>query len=277
MVSDAGRMKGAHSTPGRAQGAYAAQSGLDTALRANNDLKLVAYMMGGHPNRKRSTEVGKRLATSGVAALEIGIPHSDPLADGPVIQRAGQIALEHGMTVEGCLELAAAVAAEGTPIVLMTYINPILAYDPRKFAAEAAQAGVAGVIVPDLPVEESEPVAGWLRSASLDTVFMVSPTTSAQRVQLICEHSSGFVYCVTVTGITGARKELPAGMEELIQKVRTHTELPIAAGFGISRPEHMKALRGNADAAVVGSAIVAEIDRGGDPVKLVKELLRACR
>ena len=112
---------------------------LDQALRANKDLKLVAYMMGGHPNRKRSIEVGKRLATSGIAALEIGIPHSDPLADGPVIQHAGQIALEHGMTVAGCLEIAAAVASEGTPVVLMSYINPILAYDPRKFAAEAAQ------------------------------------------------------------------------------------------------------------------------------------------
>src|SRR6476646_8552390 len=219
-------------------------SRLDHALRAGNDLKLVAYMMAGHPNRKKSIEVGKRLAASGVAALEIGIPHSDPLADGPVIQHAGHVALEHGMTVEGCLELAAVVAKEGTPIVLMTYINPILAYDPRKFAAEAAQAGVAGVIVPDLPVEESEPVAGWLRSASLDTVFMVSPTTSSHRVQSICEHSSGFVYCVTVTGITGARKEMPEGMNELIQQVRAHTKLPVAAGFGISRPEHMKALRG---------------------------------
>ena len=250
---------------------------LDKALKADDDLKLVAYMMGGHPNRKRSIEVGKRLATSGVAALEIGIPHSDPLADGPVIQHAGQVALEHGMTVEGCLELAAAIAAEGTPVVLMTYINPILAYDPRKFAAEAAQAGIAGVIVPDLPVEESEPVAGWLRSASLDTVFMVAPTTSTHRIQSICEHSSGFVYCVTVTGITGARKELPSGMMDLIRQVRSHTELPVAAGFGISRPEHMKARRGVADAAVVGSAIVAEIDKGADPVKLVKELLKACR
>ncbi len=250
---------------------------LDKALRADNDLKLVAYMMGGHPNRKKSIEVGKKLATSGIAALEIGIPHSDPLADGPVIQRAGQIALEHGMTVESCLELAGAIASEGTPVVLMTYINPILAYDPRKFAAEAAQAGVAGVIVPDLPVEESEPVAGWLRAASLDTVFMVSPTTSAHRIQSICEHSRGFVYCVTVTGITGARKELPSGMKELFQQVRAHTDLPVAAGFGISRPEHMKALRGVADAAVVGSAIVNEIDKGHDPVKLVKELLKACR
>jgi tryptophan synthase alpha chain len=253
------------------------QSRLEGALRADGDLKLVAYMMAGHPNRKRSIEVGKRLAGSGIAALEIGIPHSDPLADGPVIQRAGQTALEHGMTVEGALEVAAEVASDGVPVVLMTYINPILAHDPRRFAAEAAQAGVAGVIVPDLPVEESEPVAGWLRSASLDTIFMVAPTTSEDRIETICERSSGFVYCVTVTGITGARKDLPAGMKELFGEVRRHTQLPLAAGFGISRAEHMKALRGNADAAVVGSAIVDAVDRGTDPLPLVKELLKACR
>jgi tryptophan synthase alpha chain len=251
---------------------------LENALRATGDsLKLVGYMMAGHPNKKRSIEIGKRLASSGIAALEIGIPFSDPLADGPVIQKAGQMALEHGMTVEGSLEVAAAVAAEGTPVVLMTYINPILSHDPRKFAAEAAQARVAGVIVPDLPVEESEPVAGWLRSAALDTIFMVAPTTTEDRIASICSHSSGFVYCVTVTGITGARKELPEGMKGLLEKVRKHTQLPVAAGFGISRPEHMKALRGQADAAAVGSAIVAEIDKGGDPIPLVKELLKACR
>ena len=252
-------------------------SRLDAALRAHGDLKLVAYMMAGHPNRKRSLEIGKKLATSGIAALEIGIPFSDPLADGPVIQHAGQVALEHGMTVGAALELAAGIAAEGTPVVLMTYINPILSHDPRRFAAEAAQAGVAGIIVPDLPVEESEPVAGWLRSASLDTVFMVAPTTSRERMTTICEHSSGFVYCVTVTGITGARSELPQGMSELLSEVRKHTDLPIAAGFGISRPDHMKSLRGSADAAVVGSAIVAEIDKGVDPMPLVKGLLKACR
>lgn len=252
-------------------------SRLEIALRAKGELKLVAYMMAGHPTRKRSIEVGKKLAGSGIAALEIGIPHSDPLADGPVIQHAGQVALEYGMTVAGALEVAEAVAAAGVPVVLMTYINPVLAYDPRKFAAEAAQAGAAGVIVPDLPIEEAEPVASWLRSASLDTIFMVAPTTPPDRIATIASHSCGFVYCVTVTGITGARKELPEGMPELLQEVRKHTQLPVAAGFGISRPEHMKSLRGNADAAVVGSAIVDEIDRGGDAVALVKELLKACR
>jgi tryptophan synthase alpha chain len=252
-------------------------STLESAVRAEGDLKLIAYMMAGHPNRKKSLDVGKRLATSGIAALEIGIPFSDPLADGPVIQRAGQVALEHGMNVAAALELAAAVAAEGTPVVLMTYINPVLAHDPRRFAAEAAQAGVAGVIVPDLPIEESEPIAGWLRAASLDTIFMVAPTTPADRMETICDHSSGFVYCVTVTGITGARKDMPPGMKELLDEVRRHTRLPVAAGFGISRPEHMKSLRGTADAAVVGSALVGEIERGVDPVPLVKELLKACR
>jgi len=252
-------------------------SRLEAAVRADGHLKLVAYMMAGHPNRKRSIEVGKRLAASGIAALEIGIPYSDPLADGPVIQQAGQAALDLGMTVEGALEVAEAVAAVGTPVVLMTYVNPILAHDPRRFAAEAAQAGVAGVIVPDLPVEESEPVASWLRSASLDTIFMVAPTTGEDRFGAICAHSSGFVYCVTVTGITGARKVLPPGMRKLFGRVRAYTELPVAAGFGISRPEHLKALRGIADAAVVGSAIVDLIGRGRDPVTLVRELLRVCR
>jgi len=250
---------------------------LESALRANGDLKLVAYIMAGHPHKKRSIDVGKRLAGAGVAALEIGIPHSDPLADGPMIQRAGQVALEQGMTVAGALEVAAAVATEGVPVVLMTYVNPVLSYDPRKFAAEAAQAGVAGVIVPDLPIEEAEPVAGWLRSASLDTVFMVAPTTPPDRISAIASRSTGFVYCVTVTGITGARKELPEGMPSLLAEVKRRTSLPVAAGFGISRQDHLKALRGHADAAVVGSAIVDEIERGGDGVSLVRELLKACR
>jgi tryptophan synthase alpha chain len=250
---------------------------LERALKADGDLKLVAYIMAGHPSKKRSIEVGKRLAGAGVSAIEIGIPFSDPLADGPVIQRAGQKALAAGMTVAGAIEVAQAVASEGVPVVLMTYINPVLSYDPRRFAAEAAQAGVAGVIVPDLPIEEAEPVSGWLRSAALDTVFMVAPTTPPERMDAIVEHSSGFVYCVTVTGITGVRKELPEGVEELFAEVKRRTKLPVVAGFGISRQEHLRALRGKIDAAAVGSAIVDEVDRAGDGVSVVRELLKACR
>jgi tryptophan synthase alpha chain len=246
-------------------------------VRADGDLKLVVYLMAGHPTRKKSLEIAKRIAASGVAAIELGVPHSDPLADGPVIQKAGQTALDHGMTVEACLELAGEVTGVGAPVVLMSYVNPILAHDARRFAADAAQAGVAGVIVPDMPIEEAEPVASWLRSASLDTIFMVAPTTAPNRIGAICERSSGFVYCVTLTGITGARKELPPGLKELVEGVRSKTELPVAAGFGISRPEHMKALRTVADAAVVGSAVVSEIDAGRDPLPLIKDLLKACR
>src|SRR5438045_5343485 len=156
----------------------ATSSRLEKALKADGDLKLVAYMMAGHPNRQKSVEIAKRLAASGVAALEIGVPHSDPLADGPVIQKAGQVALDHGMTVDGCLELASEVSGIGAPVVLMTYVNPILAHDARRLAADAAQAGVAGEIVPDMPIDDAEPVASWLRAASVDQILIISPKTS---------------------------------------------------------------------------------------------------
>src|SRR2546428_11698078 len=163
MVADAGR----------AQGALPVKTKLASALKSKGgDLKLVAYIMAGHPSAKRSIDVGKRLAASGIAAIEIGIPHSDPLADGPVIQRAGQAALQHGMTVAGALEVAAGVAKEGVPVVLMTYINPVLAYDPRKFAAETSQAGVAGVIVAPPPIQEAQPRSHCARPASLATAFI---------------------------------------------------------------------------------------------------------
>jgi tryptophan synthase alpha chain len=247
-------------------------------LRSTEELKLVPYLMSGHPDRRRSIENGRRLAASGAAALELGVPFSDPLADGPVIQRAGQAALAGGTTLSTCLEIAAEIGREGgAPLVLMTYVNPVLAYDPRRFAADAGQVGVAGVIVPDLPVEESEPVAGWLRSAGLDTIFLVAPTSTDARIAAACDASSGFVYCVTLTGVTGARTELAPEVAQLLGRVRARTRLPVAAGIGISRPEHMRALRGIADAAVVGSALIEEIDAGRDPAVKVQELLAACR
>jgi tryptophan synthase alpha chain len=235
-------------------------------------------MMAGYPDRARSLELGKRLAASGAAALEVGIPFSDPLADGPVIQRAGQAARAAGTTVETCLEIASGIASEGAaPLVFMTYINPVLAYDPRRFAADAAQAGVAGVIIPDLPADESGPVTGWLSAAGLDTIFLVAPTSTDDRIEAACRASTGFVYCVTVTGITGARTELDPGLRRLLGRVRSHTSLPVAAGFGISRPEHLETLKGVADAAVVGTALVAEVEAGRDPAALVRQLLQACR
>ena len=252
-------------------------SRLEDRVRAAGDVKLIPYLMAGYPDRERSIAQGLAYARAGAAAIEVGIPFSDPLADGPAVQRAGQMALECGMTVRGALEVAAAVAESGTPVVLMTYLNPVLAYDERRFAAAAAAAGVAGVIIPDLPAEEAEPHAGWLRSAGLDVVFMVAPTSPDSRIASIAERSSGFVYCVTVKGVTGARTELARGLQHLLGRVRSATDLPVAAGFGISRPEHIRDLRGHADAAVVASALLDLVQRGEDPVALVAELLSACR
>lgn len=253
-------------------------TGLSARLRREDGgLALVPYLMAGHPDLGRTREIGRRLAGSGVAAIELGMPYSDPLADGPVIQRAGQTALDAGTTTHEYLELAADIAGEqGAPVVLMTYVNPVLAHGVAEFARDAALAGVSGVILPDLPVEESGPVAGEFRAAGIDTIFLVAPTSSTERTAAVCAASSGFVYAVTLNGITGSRSAIPSAAHDVLERARRNTTLPIAAGFGISRPEHLAQLRGHADAAVVGSAIVAEIDAGRHPATLVKELLTAC-
>ncbi len=253
-------------------------SRLERSLRGEGDLKLIPYVMAGFPDRAGSLELARRFAIAGAAAIEVGVPFSDPLADGPVIQAAGQRALDGGMTMRRALDLAGEVAAATpAPVVLMTYLNPVLAYRPQRFAADAAAAGVAGVIIPDLPAEEADPVAGVLVEAGLDSVLLVAPTTDDERVAEICRKSTGFVYCVTLTGTTGARTELPATLGALLDRVRRRTRLPVAAGFGISRPEHISALRGHADAAVVASALVAEVMAGRDPTELMSTLLAACR
>jgi tryptophan synthase alpha chain len=252
-------------------------SRLEVAVRAAGDLRLIPYLMAGYPSLAESVAHGRAYARAGAAAIEVGVPHSDPLADGPVIQRAGQAALDAGMTTAGALDVARAIAADGVPVVLMTCVNPVLAYGPTRFAVDCARAGVAGVIVPDLPAEESDPVADPLRGAGVDTIFLVAPTSPDSRMHSIAERSSGFLYCVTVAGVTGARNELPARLEQLLARVRAATDLPVAAGFGISQPEHVRRLRGRADAVVVGSALVGRVERGEDPVELVQELVRACR
>jgi tryptophan synthase alpha chain len=250
-------------------------SRLESAVRSEGDVRLIPYVMAGFPTAEASVRLANRFIAAGAAALEIGIPFSDPLADGPVVQAAGQRALEQGMTVRRALDVAAHVS--GAPVVLMTYLNPVLAYHPSRFAADAAAAGVSGVIIPDLPAEEAEQIARVLRDSGLDSIFLVAPTTDDDRMAEICRHSSGFVYCVTLTGTTGARAELPPTLGALLDRVRRRTALPVAAGFGISRPEHIAALRGHADAAVVASALLAEVMADRDPMELMSTLLAACR
>src|SRR5438552_988236 len=176
------------------------RSRLEAAVRSTGDLRLVPYVMAGYPSAADSIAQGRAYARAGVAAVEVGVPHSDPLADGPVIQAAGQAALNGGMTMAGALDVAASIAAEGAPVVVMTYVNPVLAHGPTRFAIDCAQAGVEGVIVPDLPAEESDPVADPIRAAGVDTVFLVAPTSPDSRMHSIAERSSGFLYCVTVAG-----------------------------------------------------------------------------
>lgn len=254
-----------------------ATSRLEASVRATDDLKLIPYLMAGYPDVAGSIAQGRAYARSGAAAIEIGIPFSDPLADGPAVQHAAEVALAGGMSVDGALEVARAVAGEGVPVILMTYVNPVLAHDTRRFAAEAAEAGVAGVIIPDLPAEESEPVTGWLRSAGLDTIFLVAPTSPDSRLISIAERCTGFLYCVTLRGVTGARADLDPGLDQLLERVRRSTPLPVAAGFGISRPEHLAALRGKADAAIVASALLDRVRQGVDPAPFMGELLAGCR
>ncbi len=253
-------------------------SRLEAALRRDGErLALVPYTMAGYPDRPRSIEHGRAYARAGAAAIEVGVPYSDPLADGPVVQRAGQAALDQGTTLADAIRVAAAIAEEDAPVVLMTYVSPILSYGGRRLAVDAAAAGIAGVIIPDLPVEEAQPLVEPLREAGLDTIFLVAPTSPGSRIRKIVEQSSGFVYCVTLAGVTGARSELDPGLAALLSRLRAATALPVAAGFGISTPDHLRRLRGRAEAAVVASALLARVQAGENPLALAEELLQACR
>lgn len=231
--------------------------------------------MAGFPTLRRSAEAARRFVREGAAAVEVGIPFSDPLADGPVIQHAGQVALQNGVTTAMAIEMAGELAGEGAPVVVMTYVNPILTYGVERFASAVDSAGVSGVIVPDLPPDESETVTAPLRERGLATVFMVAPTSTPERVRAAARASSGFVYCVSVTGITGARSALPESLPSLVSRVKLQTPLPVAVGFGISSPEHVTALQGVADAAVVGSALVKALAEGDAAERLFSTLCAA--
>lgn len=236
-------------------------------LREADGPGLVTYVTAGDPDRKTSAAILIALARAGADVLEIGVPFSDPLADGPVIQRATERALAAGMTLRGTLEIVRTVRdAVDTPIVLFTYANPVARMDPALFARAAADAGVDGVLILDYPVEEAEPLRTTLMDAGLDPIFLISPTTSDERIRRSSELGRGFLYLISRMGVTGARDAMADNVEGLVARVRAHSTLPIALGFGISRPEHVAAACRSADAAVVGSALVAVIaEHGGSP------------
>jgi tryptophan synthase alpha subunit len=228
--------------------------------RAERRVALIAYLTAGYPEPE-ATPV-RALVDGGADAVELGIPFSDPLADGATIQKASQRALERGMTARGCLELVRRIRAEGVaiPLILMTYYNPILAYGQDGFVQDAAAAGVDGLIAVDVPPEEAGGLLALCRAGRLDLIPLIAPTSGDERIAAAAQQASGFVYCVSVAGVTGARVALPQALGEFLARVRRRTELPLAVGFGISRREHVEALRGQADAAIVGSAIVDVIE-----------------
>jgi tryptophan synthase alpha chain len=236
-------------------------------LRARSERALMPYFTAGDPSLADTRRLVVEAARRGADVIELGVPFSDPLADGPVVQRAGTRALAAGATVPRVLETVAALRAEtDVPLVLMTYYNPVLAFGLKAFARTAVDAGADGAIVVDMPPEESEPLASEAASAGLDLVYMVAPTSTLQRVRLIAKTSRGFIYVVSLTGVTGERQELPAGLASQIEVLRGVTDKPLCVGFGISTPAHAAAVGRIADGAVVGSAIVRLVEaRTGSP------------
>lgn len=232
------------------------------ALRAAGELGIVAYITAGDPSLDASLKFALALAEAGADVIELGVPFSDPVADGPTIQRASERALKSGTNLRGVLDLVRCIReASQVPLVLFSYFNPVLQMGLEKFAAAAAQAGADGVLATDLIPEESDDYRGILHAHHLDTIFLAAPTSDDERLQKISAASSGFLYLISRTGVTGAKDALPDDLPGLLRHVRRFTQLPVAVGFGISLPGHVSILGGLADAAVVGSALVSEIEK----------------
>ncbi len=231
------------------------------AAKAQSRPALVAYLTAGDPSPSRSVSLALALERGGADVLELGVPFSDPVADGPVIQHASDRALRAGTNVRRVLEIAAEIRTRSEmPIILFSYLNPLLHYGFDALARDARAAGVDGCLLTDLSVEEAAGPVSKLRAAGLDTVFLAAPTSTERRLKLVSELSSGFVYVVSTTGVTGERANVAASVEPLVNTIRTMTDLPLAVGFGVSKPEHVTAIGGYADGVVVGSAIMRVVE-----------------
>jgi len=234
---------------------------------------LVAYLTAGDPSPDRTPALVEAMVRGGADLIELGVPFSDPIADGPVIQRAGYRALQAGTTLESVLGIARRIRERSeVPLLLFTYLNPVLRYGLERLACDAAASGIDGCLLTDASVEEAHEYTGAMHRHGLDTVFLAAPTSTPRRLKLVAEYSSGFVYLVSRTGVTGERESLSAGVAPLVSAVRAVTDLPLAVGFGISRPEHVAELGRLVDAVVVGSAFVRLIERNADNTSLEIQL-----
>ena len=257
------------------------------AAREKQQPVLIPYFMSGYPSAAQSVELVVAAAEGGADIIELGMPFSDPLADGATIQHAGHLALERGMTIRGCMEVARQISARTqVPLILMGYYNPVLAYGIDRFCAMARASGVAGLIIPDLPPEEADALLTATQKHGLSLVFLIPPTTPDARiakiVQLSAQGLGTFIYCVSLSGVTGARQELPAHLQSFIARVRHYTQpydLPLAIGFGLSKPEHIAAVARYAEGAVVGSALVNLIDQHEESaqVNAVRQYIQGLR
>jgi tryptophan synthase alpha chain len=235
-------------------------------LARAGELGLVAYLTAGDPTLEASETILLAAAEAGADVIELGVPFSDPVADGPTIQRASERALRSGTTLAGVLALLRRLRAKTeVPLMLFSYLNPILQMGLEKFAATAADAGADGVLATDLIPEEAVDYRAAMHAAGLDTIFLGAPTSTDERLKRIAAASSGFLYLISRTGVTGTRDALPEELPAFVRRARKFTGLPIAVGFGISLPSHVSVLGGIADAAVVGSALVAEVEKAASP------------
>lgn len=245
-------------------------------LRRRKEMALITYTMGGFPTLLESLDRLATMAECGADILEVGVPFSDPIADGPTIQHASQHALRHGATLEDIISGLHSIDLQ-QPIVLMSYLNPLLAYGRERLLDDIQSNGINGLIIPDLPIEEANDWVACADAADVSLICLVAPTSPDERVQAIARQSSGFLYCVSVTGTTGVRSELGPALDTLLDRVRKATDMPVAVGFGVSSPDHVRALHGKADGVVVGSRIVKAISEGEDMPRLVRALKEATR
>lgn len=249
-------------------------SAFDTT-RTEGRPALMPYFTLGFPTQSISAQIVTAIAQAGADLIELGIPFSDPLADGPTIQHSTQVALEHGMSVQHCLEIVAQLRLGGVfqPLLLMGYYNPILSYGMGRFVEEAAQAGADGLIVPDLPPEEAGELENHCRIYKLALVFLVAPTSTPERLTLVAAHSTGFLYLVSLTGVTGARDQVSSGLEGFIGRVRQASSLPLAVGFGISTPQQASQVGRLAEGVIVGSALIQAAGQSDHPVEAARAFI----
>jgi tryptophan synthase alpha chain len=233
------------------------------ACKAQGRAAFIPFVTGGYPTMARTEELLYALAEGGADLIEIGIPFSDPLADGATVQHTSQVALEQGTTLADCFALVQRVRAGGlsAPIVFMGYANPFYQYGLDRLARDAADIGVDGFIVPDLAIEESDEFLEPLRAQGRELIFMLAPTSTDARIDAAAARASGFIYCVSLVGVTGARDQLSDDLQAYLERVRRHTDVPLVVGFGISRPEHVRAVAALADGVVVASALINHVDR----------------